>query len=140
MLKGKEYKLEKDLNTEYLKKCNLTRYFQESKIPNWLTKYSTDGVLKGQLLNKWERLKVNMSEFFFMFSLYLQQSPFTPRFTFHGFSYPQSVAIWEQMVLHLTSSQKVCSSLMLHHNDWVIHLTLSHQRHFITSYYHKKGE
>lgn len=34
MLKGKEYKLEKDLNTEYLKKYNLTRYFQESKIPN----------------------------------------------------------------------------------------------------------
>jgi len=54
MMRGKEYKLAKDLNTKYLKDCTLIRYFQESKkntiIPNRLTKYATAGVLKGCFL------------------------------------------------------------------------------------------
>lgn len=39
MMRGKEYKLEKDLNTKYLKNCTLIRYFSRVKknptiIPN----------------------------------------------------------------------------------------------------------
>lgn len=34
MIRGKKYKLGKDLNNKYLKKCTLIRYFQESKNKN----------------------------------------------------------------------------------------------------------
>lgn len=61
MTRGKEYKLEKDLNTEYLKKYNLG-IFKNPKIPNRLTKYSIARVPKGWLFNRWKRLKINTPE------------------------------------------------------------------------------
>lgn len=56
MMKGKEYKLEKDLNTKYHKNCTLCIFKSQKKnfflIPNRLTKNSTTGVLKGWLFNR----------------------------------------------------------------------------------------
>nr|XP_060478976.1 calcium-responsive transcription factor isoform X2 [Panthera onca] len=50
-----------------------------------------------------------------------------------GFSCLFSTSVWKQMIL-LTFCQKVSSSLMLHHNAYVIHLTASHHIGILSSH------
>ncbi|XP_040310537.1 uncharacterized protein LOC121016788 isoform X4 [Herpailurus yagouaroundi] len=51
--------------------------------------------------------------------------PLVHSFASHSFTYLWSAAVQKQMTL-LTKHQKVNSSLMLHHNAYVIHLTSSY--------------
>ena len=67
--------------------------------------------------------------------LRVQQFLLLPCFATQAFIYLWAPRVWKQMILVMTNQQKVNnSSLTLHHNACVIHLTFS--VHFIISNYH----
>lgn len=66
--------------------------------------------------------------------MYTQLFSIICNLSFCDFSYLWSIAVWKQMILPLMYHHQVSSTLMLHHNALIIHLTSSHHINILSSH------